>query len=113
MAAMSRGVTHIRTAVVAMISALMLIGLVVLSQTAGGESKTEFTLPGSESQAAFDLLQEHGFSNRAGEQAQIVFEADQGVNDPAVREAMESLFATVEQEVTDALVLTSVQSVLD
>jgi RND superfamily putative drug exporter len=83
---------------------VLLIGLFGLSAVAGGESKTEFSLPGSESQDAFDLLEEHGFANRAGEQAQIVFEADQGVNDPAVKQAMEALFATVGEEVTDAQV---------
>lgn len=81
---------------------VLLVGLLVLSQTVGGESKTEFTLPGSESQQAFDLLEAHGFANRAGEQAQIVFEAEQGIDDPAVREAMEGLFAAVEQVVADA-----------
>jgi len=81
---------------------VLLIGLMVLSQAVGGESKTEFSLPGSESQEAFDLLEDRGFANRAGEQAQIVFRAEQGVDDPAVRDAMESLFATVEQEVENA-----------
>ncbi|HEX5166918.1 MAG TPA: MMPL family transporter, partial [Thermomicrobiales bacterium] len=83
---------------------VLLIGLFALSSVAGGESKTEFSLPGSESQEAFDLLEQHGFANRAGEQAQIVFEAEQGVNDPAVKQAMEALFATVGEEVADAQV---------
>jgi RND superfamily putative drug exporter len=78
---------------------ILLIGLMALSQTAGGESKTEFSLPGSESQAAFDLLEERGFATRAGEQAQIVFQAEQGFDDPAVQQAMEHLFTTVEQEI--------------
>ncbi len=84
---------------------LLLVGLVVLSQTVGGETRTEFSLPGSESQEAFDLLEDRGFATRAGEPAQIVFQAEQGVNDPAVQQAMEALFATVEQEIEDAEVI--------
>ena len=81
---------------------VLLAALIVLSQTIGGDSRTEFALPGSESQEAFDLLQEHGFANRAGEQAQIVFEAGQGVDDPAVQQAMEAIFATVEEDIDAA-----------
>ena len=84
---------------------LLLVGLIVLSQVAGGESRTEFSLPGSESQEAFDLLEERGFATRAGEPAQIVFEAKQGVADPAVQQAMEAFFATVEEDVDAADVI--------
>ena len=78
---------------------LLLVGLIGLSSTIGGEYKTEFKLPGSESQAALDLLKSRGLSERTGFQAQIVFKAGQGVNDPAVRQAMESFFSAVESNV--------------
>jgi putative drug exporter of the RND superfamily len=83
---------------------LLLAGLFALSNAAGGEFKTEFKLPGSESQEAFDILKEKGFSERSGVQGQIVFEAQQGVNDPAVRQAMEGFFASVRQTIPDASV---------
>ena len=62
----------------------------------GGAFKTEFKLPGTESQAAYDLLQKSSFRDRQM-QAQIVFEADQGVHDPEVQAAMEDLFAQIEE----------------
>jgi RND superfamily putative drug exporter len=77
----------------------LLVALSVLSQVAGGAFKTEFKLPGSESQKAFDLLQAKGFTERSGFQGQIVFVAEHGVNDPAVREAMEGLFARIRETV--------------
>jgi RND superfamily putative drug exporter len=48
----------------------------------------------SDSIAAFDLLKTR-FPSRAGDTADIVFSSDSGVNDGAVRQAMESLFAVV------------------
>ncbi|MGD9891635.1 MAG: MMPL family transporter, partial [Dehalococcoidia bacterium] len=74
---------------------VLLVGLFVLSGAVAGETKTEFALPGSESQAAIDLLEERGVSERTGFQGQIVFRADEGVNDPAVRSTMEDFFAKV------------------
>ena len=74
-------------------------GLISLSGFAGGEFRTEFELPGSESQEAIDILEEGGFAGRAGESGMIVFRADQGIDAPAVRGAMEGLFSRVDQEV--------------
>ena len=78
---------------------VMLVGLIALSSTAGGAFNTQFKLPGSESQEAIDLLSAHGFGDRAGAQGQIVFEAEQGIDDPAVRMAMEQFFAQVDATV--------------
>jgi RND superfamily putative drug exporter len=85
---------------------VLLVGLSVLASVAGGVFKVDFALPGSESQRAIDILESKGFSDRAGEQAQIVFEAEQGVDDPAVRQTMEQFFA----DVTDAVVGVSIVS---
>jgi len=49
----------------------------------GGKFLDEFDLPGSESQEAVDLLEEHGFSTRTGFSVQIVFESG-NVDDPVV-----------------------------
>jgi putative drug exporter of the RND superfamily len=70
---------------------VLLVGLFALNSTVGGKFLDEFDLPGSESQEAVDLMEEHGFDTRAGATGQIVFEADD-VTDPAVRQAMEPLF---------------------
>ena len=74
----------------------LLVGLFAASTAFGEEFTTEFKLPGSESQDALDLLEESGVAERTGIQGQVVFEATQGVDDPAVRESMESLFADIE-----------------
>ncbi|MPZ23686.1 MAG: MMPL family transporter [Dehalococcoidia bacterium] len=82
----------------------LLAGLWALSTGFGGEYKTEFSLPGSESQEAFDLLEERGVSERTGFTGQVVFEAEQGVNDPAVQEAIESFLAAIDSNLEDVQV---------
>jgi RND superfamily putative drug exporter len=77
----------------------LLVGLFTLSGAVGGAFRTDFRLPGSESQAAFDLLARSGFDTRTGAQGQIVFVAPDGVDQPAVQEAMTELFADIEAEV--------------
>jgi RND superfamily putative drug exporter len=72
---------------------LLLGGLIALNATIGGESRTEFNLPGSESQEAVELLREHGFESRTGDSAHVVFQAEQGIDDPVVREAIEGFLA--------------------
>jgi RND superfamily putative drug exporter len=79
--------------------------LVVLAVLFQGAYKTEFRLPGSESQAAVDLLEERGVSERTGFFGQVVFRATQGVNDPEVRVRMEQFFADIESSVNDVEVL--------
>jgi RND superfamily putative drug exporter len=84
---------------------VLLVAVFALSQSAGGVFENEFALSGSESSDAFDVLEERGFADRAGFSGQIVFEADQGVDDPAVQDAMEGLFAEVEETVPDVEVV--------
>jgi putative drug exporter of the RND superfamily len=84
---------------------LILIGAFAISSVFGGETRTEFSLPGSETQEAVDVLEAAGFGTRAGIQAQIVFEAENGVMDPAVREPMERLFERIEAEVRDVSIV--------
>jgi RND superfamily putative drug exporter len=67
-------------------------GSISLMNVAGGDYTSDFSLPGSEAQEAFDLLEEK-FPARSGDSASIVFEADTGVADPTVRQTMEGLFA--------------------
>ena len=83
---------------------VLLVGVFALSGAIGGAFKTEFKLPGTESQAAFDLLQRSSFRDRQI-QSQIVFAADQGVDDPRVQQEMEQLFARIEAKVPNVNVV--------
>lgn len=56
----------------------------------GGSFDTTFTLPGTETQLAFDLLQDR-FPQRAGDTAELVFAADGGVSSPEARAQIEAL----------------------
>ena len=44
---------------------------------------------------AIDLLEESGVAERTGIQGQVVFQAEQGVDDPAVRRSVESLLSKI------------------
>jgi RND superfamily putative drug exporter len=84
---------------------ILLVGLFALANAIGGAFRTEFSLPGSESQAAVDLLERSGFETRAGDQGQIVFTSTRGVDDPGVQDAIEPLLADIEAEVARASVV--------
>ena len=84
---------------------VLLIGLSVLATTNGGVFKVQFGLPGSESQRAFDILEERGFDQRAGAQAQIAFTDPDGIRTPAVVDAMSGLFDSIERDVANTEVV--------
>ena len=75
---------------------VILVGALTLQGTAGGDYSADFSLPGADSQEAFDLLDER-FPEFAGDTADIVFRAEQGVADPEVQAAMEGLFAEISE----------------
>jgi RND superfamily putative drug exporter len=79
----------------------LLVGLSMLSVALAGEFKTDFKLPGSESQAAVDLLEEKGAIDRTGFPGQVVFKAEQGVNNPAVRSTLEQFFRDIQGAVEE------------
>ncbi len=64
----------------------------------GPSFSNSFTIPESESGDGFDLLEEHFDGLSGGVNASIVFEADQGVDDPAVEQAMISFFDSLIEE---------------
>jgi RND superfamily putative drug exporter len=72
-----------------------LVGANFVASAAGGEYSQDFSLPGAESQEAYDLLKEK-FPEFAGETADIVFRAEGGVTDPDVQADMEALFVELE-----------------
>ncbi|HXY91388.1 MAG TPA: MMPL family transporter [Acidimicrobiia bacterium] len=82
----------------------LLIGTFTLSNAIGGAFHTEFKLPGTESQAVFDLLQKSSFRDRQV-QAQIVFKADHGVNDAAVEQAMKKLFGEIKSQIPNVTIV--------
>jgi putative drug exporter of the RND superfamily len=71
-----------------------LIGINVIAGVAGAPYSNNFTLPGTDSQRAYDLLQNR-FPQRSGDTADIAFKATAGVTDPAVQQRMERFFAAI------------------
>jgi RND superfamily putative drug exporter len=71
-----------------------LVAIVFLGAKAGGDYSNNFSLPGAESQKAFDLLKAR-FPARSGDTADIVFKADAGVTDPSIKAKVEGLLAQV------------------
>jgi RND superfamily putative drug exporter len=70
-----------------------LVGLIVLVVAGvgfGASFSNDFALPGTESQAAFDLLTER-FPQRAGDSAVLAFRSDGGVTAPEARTAIEAI----------------------
>ena len=74
-----------------------LIGLGGASGALGNGYTTEFGDIGSESDRGFDLLAEGFGGSAGGEQGTIVFVAEAGVDDPAVRAEIEQYLAEVDE----------------
>jgi putative drug exporter of the RND superfamily len=72
----------------------ILIGINVIGAAAGAPYSNNFTLPGTDSQRAYDLLQNR-FPQRSGDTADIAFKATAGVTDPGVQQRMERFFASI------------------
>jgi len=86
---------HRKTVIIGWLVAL--IGFGMISGKVGADYSEEFSLPSSDSKEALDLLEQR-FPAQSGETAQIVFKADQGVEAPAVKRKMESVFKQIETE---------------
>jgi putative drug exporter of the RND superfamily len=71
--------------------ATLIIGFATLSAL-GTETRSEFSLPDVESKRGADILDESFGGFGAGWGGSVVFHADQGVEDPAVREEMSAAF---------------------
>jgi RND superfamily putative drug exporter len=83
---------HRKTVIIGWIVAL--IGVGILSSSAGSEFTEEFNLPSSDSVEALHLLEDR-FPQQAGESATIVFKAPEGVSSETVQPKMEAVFAKV------------------
>jgi RND superfamily putative drug exporter len=77
-----------RRVVVLWIAAL--VAASVLAGVAGGDNEVEFTVPGSDSAEAVDLLEER-FPEYAGGTVDVVYEADAGVADAGVAARVQAL----------------------
>ncbi len=75
-----------------------------MAGAAAGTFEDDFNLPGSESQAAVDLLESGGFSTRAGFQGQLVIAAEEGVTDPDVRRSVAALLERIQASVPDVTI---------
>src|SRR5207249_1389520 len=69
---------------------LIIVVLGILYSTAAGKYADAFTLPGSESQNLFDMLEER-FPATAGDSVTVVVQASRGIDDPTVKSQVEDL----------------------
>jgi putative drug exporter of the RND superfamily len=80
---------------VAIVWIVVAVGTTVVAQKVGPSYSTVYTLPGTETQRAHDLLAKE-FPTQSGDVDQIVFHTTQGtIDSPAVRGAIEPLLAKV------------------
>src|SRR6185295_16436091 len=75
----------------------LIAGIGVVGGVAAGDYSNDFSLPGTDSQAAYDLLQDR-FPQRSGDTADAVFRAPGGVGQPAVAARIESILAGLRDE---------------
>jgi RND superfamily putative drug exporter len=68
----------------------IIIGVTVVSAVAPGDFSTDYSLPGTESQAAYDLLKDK-FPQQSGDTADAVFRAPTGVEEPATAARIEQV----------------------
>jgi RND superfamily putative drug exporter len=70
----------------------IVVGINVVGAVAAGDYSNDFSLPGTESQAAYDLLKDR-FPQRSGDTADAVFRAPGGVDQPAVAARIDGILA--------------------
>jgi putative drug exporter of the RND superfamily len=85
---------HRKTVILGWIAALIVVGMI--SGSVGSDFTEEFKLPSSDSQEAFDLL-ENKFPQQSGVTAEIVYRAPAGAGSAAVKRKMEAVFAEAEE----------------
>ena len=83
---------------------IALFGVTAIAQSVGSNYSDSFSLPGTDSFKALALLGK-AFPGQAGDTETIVFHVKSGtVNDPSVKNAMESVFARISQVPTVGVV---------
>ncbi len=76
---------------------VLLIGVNVVAGAVGPDYRTDFTLPDGEAKEVQELLEANN-PERAGFTSQIVVRAPQGVDDPAVQQALGEILAFVDSQ---------------
>ncbi|WSF37009.1 MMPL family transporter [Streptomyces sp. NBC_01351] len=74
-----------------------MVGIWTAASALGNDYRQDFSLPGTQSQAAADLLSEHGAA-RAGDTVQIVLRDRGGLNDPEVRQRVGEMLTEVAEQ---------------
>jgi RND superfamily putative drug exporter len=74
----------------------LLVGVAAMAMTLGGETSDTLELPGTESQRAFDLLDER-FPEQGGSSTRVVIAVPDGTSltDPSVQEVVDATFAEI------------------
>lgn len=72
----------------------VLVGVWAAASAVGDDYREDYSLPGTESQAAADVLTEHGAA-RTGDTVTIVLRDEDGLKDPAVEQRVEGMLAKV------------------
>lgn len=75
---------------------ILIAVLGVAKNRLGGEYVNQFEVPGSDSQAAIDLLNDR-FPDAAGDTVSLVFQAPAGIFDPAARSEIDAVLAQAAQ----------------
>jgi RND superfamily putative drug exporter len=75
---------------------VLLVGINVLAGGVGSSFSQTFNLPNTDSQKAFDLLDQK-FPARAGETAMVVFRANSSLDDPATRASIDQVVNELRQ----------------
>ena len=86
---------HDRRRFVLILWIALLVGSNAVAGAIGQDYRADFSLPGAESTEGFDILREGFGGEGTGYSGTVVFRAEQGVNDPAVKSAMQSFLAEV------------------
>jgi RND superfamily putative drug exporter len=75
---------------------VLLIGINVVAGSVGSSFSQTFNLPNTDSQKAFDLL-DNKFPARSGETAMVVFEADSSLQDPTTKVEIDQVVGELRQ----------------
>jgi putative drug exporter of the RND superfamily len=87
---------HRRRRTVVALWVVALVALGALAGAVGTDFREEFNLPEGEAETGLDILHDNFDGAGAGFTGTIVFRAEQGVDHPEVRAAMEALFAELD-----------------
>ncbi|MFE9170531.1 MMPL family transporter [Streptomyces kebangsaanensis] len=88
------GFSHRRKWLALILWFTVLVGVWAAASAVGDDYREDYSLPGTESQAAADVLTEHGAA-RAGDTVQIVLKDADGLRAPAVEQRVEGMLTKV------------------